>query len=224
MRKRRPIKPSPMPMPKQPSNNINLLGLLLVGGKSSRMQQPKGLLPYQNTPQWQRAVTLLQNHCSQILIGIQPENLYFWESNIAHRPFLIDNQILGNHGPATAFFTVAEFLQNQPEFDGVMILGCDYPLLTSASTNSLFSHFQGDSRLNPVCFENPNDEKPEPLLAIYTREILADYMQAYKENPQLSPRKFFENWPIQRIKHTHPEELTSVDTPEMYHEILQKMQ
>ena len=206
-------------MPKQPSNNRKLLGLFLVGGNSSRMKQPKALLLYNQVPQWQRALSLLEPFCDHILISVQPENATFWQSQIPQAECLIDNPEWGQRGPATVFFTLNQYLQKNPEsYNGILVMGCDYPLLQANSIQQLLD------APAPVCFQNPNNGKPEPLIALYTPEILNDYARAYEKDPALSPRKFFHNWPIFMVKNNQPEELLSVDTPEMYQKIAAVMQ
>ncbi len=48
-------------------------GIILAGGQSSRMGQPKSLLEYHGKPQYQYAAELLNSFCAQVFISCSAE-------------------------------------------------------------------------------------------------------------------------------------------------------
>ena len=54
-------------------------GLLLAGGHSSRMGQPKSLISYHGKPHYQYAAELLSIYCEQVFISCRQEQEAWFE-------------------------------------------------------------------------------------------------------------------------------------------------
>ena len=132
-----------------------LYGLLLVGGKSTRMGTDKAQLIYQsNTPEWQRLHRLLEQTCEQVYLCHRQEQDF-------GKPAIIDP---GN-GPLYAIHSAQEA---QPDA-AWLVLACDLPLLTATTLNHLIQHRQPHNIA--TSFLSAIDKLPEPLCTIYEPAI-----------------------------------------------------
>ncbi len=95
------------------------LGVVLAGGRSSRMGQDKALLPIGNQTYLSRAVSLLAQHCAQVLVsGHYPD--YTWVADGDEGgPF---------QGPLAGIARCAEYGEAH-QFEALVVIPVDMPLL-----------------------------------------------------------------------------------------------
>lgn len=197
-----------------------VLGVLLSGGKSERMGQSKALINYHGIPQWLYGLRQLKELCADCRISIQSDQqkqslLESIPSESLHHfspEFLVDLMELGIHGPATAFYSMAEFLGNKEAFDFVLVLGVDYPGLTTEDLIPIVKNSVNTGEIS--AFRNPDDGGMEPLIACYPKQSLLDYAKFHRENPHASPRKFFQSLQPALFDPLNSWTIQSVDTPE----------
>lgn len=196
-----------------------VLGVLLSGGMSERMGQSKALINYHGIPQWLYGLKQLQELCADCRISIQSDQqkqslLESNPSEFLHHfslEFLVDLMELGTHGPATAFYSMAEFLGNSA-YDFVVVLGVDYPAITSTDLIPIVEHALNTGKIS--AFRNPEDGGLEPLIACYPKQRLIDYASFHRGNPHASPRKFFQSLNPALFDPLNSWTIQSVDTPE----------
>lgn len=204
------------------------LGILLCGGESRRMGKPKALLNYHGIPQWVFAANLLAGICDAVAISIHSEE--HWQEIVAgtqsNSPispntnqvqWLEDDNRLGYHGPATAFFTVGNYLKQNPQFTHVLVLGIDYPALAAVDLQSLIVQSQDSGSI--VSFGNNEDGNMEPLIACYPANHLVNFSSFHSQNPSASPRRYFQSLNPTLLTMDEPIRIKSIDTPELAEDI-----
>lgn len=173
-----------------------LYGLLLVGGKSSRMGEDKANLCYtENHPEWQRLLDVMSPHCDEAFL-CHREGQEF-----AH-PSIIDS---GN-GPLAA---IAEAMTTHPNASW-LVVACDMPLLDSETIGYLIE--SRDTTVDVTCYKSPVDTLPDPLCAIYESSFSETVKQAVK-NDHYCPRSLLgkSNLHLLSLKNKHA--LMNANTP-----------
>jgi len=178
-------------------------GLVLLGGRSSRMGEDKSRLVYHAKPQRNHLAELLRPYCHQI----------YWSVNARQWMDLTEAE--------QAMSIVDAYNLNSP-LDGILsaflcnstrawfVVACDMPLLTSRSLNALRSG-RDPEKLATVFFDS-DGLLPEPLLGIYEPAFNPVAWQAV-ENGQMSPRKILLHNPVQLLTAPDPRELTNANDP-----------
>jgi molybdopterin-guanine dinucleotide biosynthesis protein A len=148
------------------------LGLVLTGGKSSRMGRAKAHLNFEGVPQWQRA--------KQALLGIC-EQVYFSTSPQLHPPLplardsLIDDIFINPYGPVGAVISAFKMYSDRALF----VLACDMPFFTHEAASYLLLHRQ--SNKNATVYKN-NLGQIEPLCGIYEPAIFDHLLLGFGRN------------------------------------------
>lgn len=188
-------------------NGVN--GLILAGGASSRMGQPKALLTYEGSLQLHRVKQLLQPICSQLFLSCQAPQVDLYRASGWEGPVVVDQARWGTIGPLNGLLSA---LDRHP--GPWLVVGCDYPLLETADIQLLL-----DSRAAgqlAVAYETRNGL--EPIISLY-EAAAAPFLISFWEKGQQSLRHFLSSHPIQRVPPPLPDRLQSIDTPEAYHRI-----
>ncbi|MFN0216897.1 MAG: NTP transferase domain-containing protein [Saprospiraceae bacterium] len=186
-------------------------GLVLAGGHSRRMGQPKCLLHYHGKPQYQYVAELLSGFCGRVFISCRSEQQAMFED----LETIFDSTVYGDIGPMNGVLSAFE-----KENDGAwFVLGCDYPLLEKTDLEQLVR------ARNQACaatvFLNPETRFLEPLLGIYETKA-GPLLHEWHQQGNESLRRFLENVPVERVIPQHPSCLKSLDTPEEYQRIKSK--
>lgn len=156
-----------------------MIGLVLVGGLSSRMGVDKYRLQYHPEPQLLYCHNLLKPFCRKVLISVRPgqENAVL-QFLAQHSPQAFDNDALlvdrvENMGPAAALLAAQTSFPNEDVF----LLACDLPFVESSHIEKLVGSFKEYKQ--DLALFHPN----EPLCAIYSRDFIRDIsepkLQAY---------------------------------------------
>jgi molybdopterin-guanine dinucleotide biosynthesis protein A len=184
-------------------------GLVLVGGYSRRMGQPKGLLEYQGRPQYQVAADQLDGLCERVFVSCRAEQA----SLFTGYPLVLDDSRWGDIGPMNG--VLSAFFSNQSP-KAWFVLGCDYPLIGAEDLEEL-AQARDPERLATV-FINPNTQIPEPLVGIYEPKA-RDFLQKWLQSGHESLRRFLEAHDAQTFVPSRPERLKSADTPEDFEQL-----
>jgi len=164
------------------SNSINdnpakvLNGLILSGGKSSRMGRDKSLIQYHEVVQREHVFNLLQKFCTSVFTSCKtvtniPENL----NPIADK-FNFDSPL---NGILTAFFQDANAAW--------ITLPVDMPLVDEKIIAYLLKN--RDSRKLATCFFDSEGKNPEPLVTLWEKTAYPPLLAFYKAG-NTSPREF----------------------------------
>ena len=174
-------------------------GIVLCGGKSTRMGVPKATLPFGAETMLQRVVRLLGTVISPVVVVAAREQ---------QLPALPDEVSVARdereaRGPLEG---IRAGLRALPEsIDAAYITSCDVPLLVPAFVERMIE-LMGDHDIAVM----EVDGFPHPLSAVYRRSTLP-HVESLLASDRLRPVFLFEAVRTRRVK---PEEMTVVD-PEL---------
>jgi molybdenum cofactor guanylyltransferase len=188
-----------------------LFGLVLTGGKSSRMGTDKAWINYHGMPQWQYAAQMLhQAGIDRVYISCRPEQ----EAQFAPFPCIPDQ--VSEIGPMAGIAAAFAF---QPEA-AWFVLACDLPALDAHAIAYLIE--RRDWRMEATHFEQPDQTHcPEPLAGIWEPSIHKSIEFAINQG-QFSPLKVLNSAQLKLISAPVPDWLDNVNTPEKRRPYLKK--
>ena len=181
---------------------IALKGLVLAGGRSSRMGESKAKINWHGKEQQYYLADLLGFCCEEVFISCREEQVLAINSNYKT---LADKY--ENAGPFEAILTAFEYDPNC----GWMIIACDIPLIDLETLKHLLNQ-RDDSKIATV-FESPVDGLPEPLTAIWEPESYPK-LKLYHQKEHISLRKILLTHQAKTIKAPNAGALINVNTPE----------
>ncbi len=141
------------------SNVLN--GLVLTGGRSTRMGQDKSRLIYHEKPQREHLTDLLRPFCAAVYWSVnagQAAELSLTEQQIIVDEFDIPGPL---NGILSAF-------RREPQATW-LVVACDMPLLTETSLRALVNG--RDASRPATAFYDSDGQFPEPLLSIWEPTI-----------------------------------------------------
>ncbi|MEX8548837.1 MAG: molybdenum cofactor guanylyltransferase [Mucilaginibacter sp.] len=179
-----------------------LKGLVLAGGKSSRMGESKARMNWHGKEQQYYLAGLLKVCCEEVFISCREEQVLAIDLNYKT---LADKY--ENAGPFEAILTAFEHDPNC----GWLIIACDIPLMNLETLKHLLD--QRDTSKIATVFESPVDGLPEPLAAIWEPESYS-LLKLYHQKEHLSLRKILLTHQAKTIKAPDAGALINVNTPE----------
>lgn len=180
-------------------------GLVLLGGKSSRMGQTKALLEWQKIPMWQRAMGALQGTVRDVFFSISP--------NVTDRIPIASDRLIHDvfNEPFGPLSGILSAFKQKPE-SAFFVLACDLP-----NFNEEAAHYV-QKRRNPhkyaTVFTDQNGTT-EPLMGIYEPKIARPLALAWLNN-RYCPRKILEGLDIERVVAPHPQWFVNLNYPSDY--------
>jgi len=174
-------------------------GIVLCGGKSTRMGVPKATLPFGPETMLQRVVRLLGGVVSPIVVvGAREQSL----------PELPDHLLVARdereaRGPLEGLRVGLKALASS--IDAVYVTSCDVPLLVPAFVKRMIELLgEHDIAVMEI------DGFPHPLSAVYRRTVLPQ-VESLLDQDRLRPVFLFD---AVRTRRVGPEEMAAVD-PEL---------
>ncbi|MER3376314.1 MAG: NTP transferase domain-containing protein [Allomuricauda sp.] len=164
------------------STTPQLYGLVLAGGKSTRMGSDKGLLTYHDVPQQEHLYGLLGQLCDDVFLSIREEQ----KSTIpdGFKSIIDKNEYRG------PFNGILSAHKTHPNI-AWLVLACDLPLIDLKTLQQLVEN------RNPsqwaTSFATKKTGLPEPLITIWEPEGLNGAMQYLETAESSCPRKFLIN-------------------------------
>lgn len=163
-------------------------GLVLAGGRSSRMKEPKAWLNVKGLTQWEWCDRVLATVCDEVLFSVSSQ----LEKPLAVAAHRLVNDVFNEpcgplggiisafyHNPQTAFF----------------VLACDMPNFDECAVDFLIRHRDPD-RMATV-FVN-QDGETEPLCGIYEQAIFPLLLQ-YWSQKVFCPRKILGKLDVKHV-------------------------
>ncbi len=136
---------------------INITGVVLAGGESSRMGEEKSLMQFKEQKLIEFSITALKPYCSEILISSSKNIHQTFSYRIIADEYHKIGPIAGIHSALRNSHT-----------DFIIILPCDSPMVKSQFVEYLLSQIgENDKVIVPQYQSNK-----EPLFAIYHKSIL----------------------------------------------------
>jgi molybdenum cofactor guanylyltransferase len=179
-----------------------LYGLVLAGGRSTRMGEDKATLAYPGTTQLDWAFALLKPFVERGFISVRADQTN--DPVRSRYKQIVDTR--DNLGPIAG---IAAAQQQHPDA-AWLVLACDLPFLDSGTLEHLIAERQ-PARL-ATAYRSSHDGLPEPLCAIYepaSRAPLAAYIASGKQ----CPRKFLAQSDVALIDEPNPRALDNINTP-----------
>jgi molybdopterin-guanine dinucleotide biosynthesis protein A len=171
-------------------------GIVLCGGKSTRMGVPKATLPFGPETMLQRVVRLLGTVVSPIVVvAAREQSLPELPAGVK-----IAHDEREQRGPLEGLRAGLKALPDSLEF--AYITSCDVPLLEPAFVERMVE-LLGDHDIAVMEI----DGFPHPLSAVYRRDTLP-HVEALLEKDKLRPVFLFDAVRTRRVR---PEEMLSVD-------------
>jgi molybdopterin-guanine dinucleotide biosynthesis protein A len=182
-----------------------LYGLVLAGGRSTRMQRDKAALEYAGRSQLERAVNVITPFVARVFVSVRPEQAT--DPLRARFAQIVDSGEVA--GP------IAGIIAAQARHPDVawLVLACDLPLLDRQTLEHLLRSRRATRQA--TAFRSTHDGLPEPLCAIYepsSREALRAYVATGRD----CPRKFLINADAELLDQPEPGALDNVNTPQEY--------
>jgi len=179
-----------------------LNGLVLAGGKSLRMGNPKDKINWHGKEQRYYAADLLAPFCENVFISCRQDQLEHFDTdyNALTDTFL-------NMGP---FGGILSALRAQRD-KAWLVVACDLPLLDKNSLEFLIR--SRDAEKAATTYESPFDGLPEPLITIWEPKsypLLLNFLGL----GNTCPRKVLMNSDTLILKPNNPNALMNVNTPE----------
>lgn len=183
-----------------------IFGLILSGGRSLRMGQDKGLIPYYGKPQREYLHDLLNKICNDAYLSCKTnEDIPAFLNPIEDRYNLNSplNGILSafEHTPSVAWLTVP----------------VDMPMIDEQAIRFLIDH--RDPKKLATCFVDSDGEKPEPLFALWEPEAFEPLKQFHAAG-EFSPRKFLMEHPVSLLQPPSKKIYQNINTPEELRQFL----
>lgn len=156
-----------------------IYGLVLSGGKSSRMGKDKGLIEYHGIPQRDYSYNLLTQVCDETFISVRKDQVTELPKGYQ---VIIDEDIY--RGPYNGILSAHQKYPNV----AWLVLACDLPLISKEALKELISARNSDKLATAFALkENP---LPEPLCAIWEAEGLKESVKYMNSQQGSCPRKF----------------------------------
>ncbi len=182
-----------------------LYGLVLAGGRSSRMGADKAALPYRGRSQLERTMELIAPHVERAFVSVgRGQGADPLRSRYAQIP---DRQ--EGLGPLAGILAAQE---SHPHA-AWLVLACDLPRLDAATLAHLVA--ARDAAAPATAYRSGHDGLPEPLCAIYEPGSHAALAQ-FAATGGNCPRKFLIGARAPLIDGPHPHALDNVNTPADY--------
>src|SRR6185312_1358263 len=159
-----------------------LYGLVLAGGRSTRMQRDKAALEYAGRSQLERAIELATPLVERLFVSVRRDQT--GDPLRARFPQIVDSGEV--EGPIAGIMAAQSCYPDA----AWLVLACDLPLLDPATLRHLLRARRPERQA--TAYRSSRDGLPEPLCAIYepsSREAIRAYIAAGRD----CPRKFLLN-------------------------------
>ena len=183
-----------------------LYGLVLAGGRSTRMQRDKAALEYRpGITQLDAAMQLLEGRVARTFVSVRADQS--GDAARSRHPRIVDRGDI--EGPIAG---ISAALAEHPDA-AWLVLACDLPFLDARTLDFLIA--QRDPARVATAFRSSHDGLPEPLCAIYEPAARAA-IAAHIAGGRNCPRKFLINAHTQLLDQPNPRALDNVNTVDEY--------
>jgi molybdopterin-guanine dinucleotide biosynthesis protein A len=178
-------------------------GLILAGGKSTRMGSDKGALKYFNNYQSHHLYEKLKNHLDEVFVSVRPEQVN--DDHLKDLPKIID--LFPSAGPMAGILSA----QQQDPDAAWLVVAIDLPYLDDTTIKKLIH--ERDPYKVGTCYKNPIKGWPEPLCTIWEPKSKVKLHQFWGMD-RLCPRKVLFNSEIKLMELDNLQALDNCNTPQ----------
>lgn len=187
-------------------HSFPIVGLVLTGGKSTRMKKDKALINYRGEPHARHLFDLLSSVCDEVYLSAREGQ---WSgSQISDLPIIVDKYEVG--GPINGILSAMDLNPNAY----LMVVACDLVNIDETALNKLVDEF--DDNFVAVAYKNTDKGFPEPLCTLYSPEAKDIFRNALLEQDIKCPVKVLKNNRVKLIDQGPGFDLTNVNTTEEY--------
>ncbi len=195
------------------ANNIpKLYGLVLGGGKSTRMGSDKRLLRYHGVPQQQYIHSLLETVCNQVFLSVRDDQVSTQEKGMA---LIIDQNEY--KGPFNGILSAHKTHPNA----AWLVIACDLPLIDQDTLELMVA--KRNPNKNATSMATHKTGLPEPLATIWEPKGMIAASECMKAASSSCPRKFLLNSDIELVHPLNDEVLFNANSPEDFEHIQSKL-
>lgn len=189
-----------------------IYGLILSGGKSTRMGQDKGLINYHGMPQRDYLYGLLATVCEKPFMSIRGDQLSELPS---HVNVIVDDDEF--KGPFNGLISAHK---QHPDV-AWLVLACDLPLIDQPALKELIAARNQAKKATAFALkENP---LPEPLCAIWESSALSESIDYLRSGHGTCPRKYLINSDVALVFPRNEQVLLNANSEEEYKEAMLKL-
>ncbi len=194
------------------STTDKIYGLVLSGGKSTRMGMDKGTIAYHGTPQREYLYNLLDQVCNRTFLSIRSEQ----ENDLPKgmNTILDENQYKGPYNG---------LLSAHHQYPDVawLVLACDLPLMDLSALKQLINDRTPDKIA--TAFATRDSQLPEPLAAIWEPKGLQESIIQQKNANSSCPRKFLIQSDVALVYPNNEQVLLNANDKEEYEKAITKI-
>ncbi|MFS4415766.1 NTP transferase domain-containing protein [Maribacter sp. 2307ULW6-5] len=190
-----------------------LYGLVLAGGRSSRMGSDKGLLYYHGKPQREHLYQMLAPLCDRVYLSLRPDQV---AAVPPHYRVVADTNEHG--GPFNGL------LSAQKKHPGAswLVLACDLPLMDRPALDRLLA--KRERARVASAFSQEGSGRPEPLAAIWEAHGLEAARQFLEGGGPPSPQRFLLENQAHLVHPRRPQVLFNANSVQEYQQLLALLQ
>ncbi|NND16239.1 MAG: molybdenum cofactor guanylyltransferase [Eudoraea sp.] len=188
-----------------------IYGLLLTGGKSTRMGSDKSLLEYHGLPHYAYLYDLLSSVCQRTFLSLREDQLHLAEG----REYILDADQF--RGPFNGM------LSAHKAFPKVtwLVLACDLPLMDGSTLKLLVENHRQHNFATALATHKTG--LPEPLAAIWTPAALEEAIEYLPNSESSCPRKFLLQHETKLVQPKHDDVLINANDKEEFLASLKKV-
>lgn len=189
-----------------------LYGLVLAGGRSTRMGRDKATLAYHGRSQLETAWALLAPQVTSCFVSVRTDQVD--DPARAQHPQIVDGA--EGAGPAAGILA-AQRAHPQAAW---LVLACDLPFLDAGTLDALLA--ARDPAKLATAFRSAHDGLPEPLCAVY-EPAAAPHFARHVAEGRSCPRKFLLTHDVRIIDLPRADALDNVNSADEYWTTMQSI-
>ena len=194
-------------------STAKIYGLVLSGGKSTRMGKDKGLIAYHGIPQREYLYLLLEKVCTKTFMSIRKEQVTDIPATY--------NTIIDEDAYRGPFNGMLSAYKKHPDV-AWLVLACDLPLIDEKSLQELIAARQGSAYA--TAFAHRENPLPEPLCAIWEPRALKGAIPYLEAGNGSCPRKYLIKNDTHLVFPRNPDVLINANSELEYREALTKLE
>lgn len=178
----------------------DLNGLVLGGGRSSRMGEDKSLMDYHGLPQRDYLFLLLKPFCNEVFFSCRREQ----------QDSSLKNQLIDQFEIETPLNGILSAFQKHPDTAWITV-PVDMPNIGAAAVDFLIQHRNKEKVAS--CFYDSEGDKPEPLFTVWEPRAFPMLLKFY-ERGGASPRAFLLSHAVEVVVAPDRDWLFNINTRE----------
>lgn len=176
-----------------------LYGLVLMGGKSTRMGFDKSMIPYHGKPQSQHLFELLTKMLEETYLSVRRDQERVFTDKVIPDAF-------NAKGPLNGLLSAHKAFPDK----AWLVLAVDMPFIRPRTITKLIEH---RGKEMATAYVNSENGYPEPLMAIWEPHALQILMDHHKKGRDIYPSEFLQRNDIRTLEPGEDAVLFNVNTP-----------